>query len=309
MLGSIWQDIRQEFSSGNTVTRIIIINVVFFIAINLLKLFLLLFNGWNYESMNELFASISHAFMISSDWTYNLTHPWNVFTHMFLHIGFFHILWNMLIFYWFGRILSEDLIGDDRVLPIYLVSGLGGGLAYFLAANFLMDTGVDRSFALGASAAVMGVAIATATISPNYEMRLLFFGNIKVKYIVGVLLLLDLIGVANTPNAGGPFGHLGGALLGWIFVQRLNSGSDWSIPINNILNRLSDFFGAIFSRRPNLRAEKNPDKSFKPGGSSKKSSDPTHQEKIDAILDKIKKSGYDSLTKEEKEFLFRASKK
>ena len=151
--------------------------------------------------------------MISSDWMHNLRHPWAIFTHMFLHIGPFHILWNMLIFYWFGRIVG-DLIGDQRVLPIYLVSGLGGALIYFLTANLL---GTVSSVALGASAAVMGTALAAAILSPDRLMHLLLLGPVKLKYIVGALILLDFISVANNPNSGGAFGHLGGALFGWLF--------------------------------------------------------------------------------------------
>ena len=305
MLGSIWQDIKQEFSYGNTVTRIIIVNVAFFVFIYLLKLMLLILHGWSPESSNSLFDTISRAFMISSDWMYNLRHPWNIFTHMFLHLGVFHILWNMLIFYWFGRIVG-DLIGDHRVLPIYLVSGLGGATAYFITANLIGNGG----FAYGASAAVMGTAVAAAVLSPDHEMHLFIFGRVKLKFIVGALLLLDLISVANDTNSGGAFGHLGGAVLGWLFVYRLGGGADWSVPINKLLTGIRNFFSALFSRRPNLKAERNPNAKFSnrkaTGG---RASDPSHQERIDAILDKIKVSGYDSLTKEEKEFLFRASKK
>jgi len=233
---------------------------------------------------------------------------------MFLHQGIFHIFWNMILLYWFGRIIG-DFIGDHRVLPIYLVSGIAGGLVYFITAN-LLAYGAGGGYALGASAGVMGVAFAAATVSPNYIIRLLFLGDIKIKYIVAVLLLLDFVGIANQDNTGGHWAHLGGALFGYLFIIQLHKGSDWSEPINSFLNRISAFFHNLFGRlkgkqsKPRVKYKKVPSspKSRK-GNVASDNVGLSHQEQLDAILDKIKESGYESLTSAEKEFLFNASKK
>jgi len=314
MFESIWNDVKREFSYGNMVTRIIIFNVVVFIAINILKLVLFISNG---GQLPEVYHTILHFFCMSSDWQFFLTHPWGLITSMFLHEGFWHILWNMLFLYWFGRIVG-DFIGNQRILPIYLLGGIAGGILYFASANLLPNLPMG-SFALGASAGVMAIVVAAGAISPDYIMRLLFIGDVKLKYIVAVLVFLDLIVIPDGGNTGGHIAHLGGAFFGWFFVFQLRNGSDWSRPVNTIIDSISNFFKGLFSgerprRKPKV-AYRNPDRpKSRPKRSSKgeaasDSNSKAHQEKLDDILDKIKESGYESLTAEEKEFLFNASKK
>ena len=309
MFSSIWEDIKREYNYGNMVTRIIIVNVGVFIFVNLLWVFLRIFSGWETPGFYTAFLQF---FEISSDWFHNLTHPWVVITHMFLHEGFWHILWNMLFMYWFGRIVG-DFIGNQRVLPLYLLGGLVGGFVYFLSVNLLPYGGGGVSYALGASAAVNAFVVAAAVISPDYEMRLLLLGNIKLKYIAAALILLDLIGMAGNINTGGHFAHLGGAAFGWIFVQQLRRGTDWSIPVNQALDTLNHLYKELTAKlkgksRPRPRVVyRNTEKersSFKRGNRRSDDYDMSYQERLDAILDKIKQSGYDSLTQEEKEFLF-----
>ena len=315
MLQSIWDDVRREFNVGNMVTRIIIINMVVFVSINLLWIILRVGSGWETP---EVYYTIRNFFLISADWKHNLLHPWSIITHAFFHEGFWHILWNMLFMYWFGRIVG-DFIGNQRILPIYLLGGIVGGVTYFLSSNLLpYDSG---QYALGASGAVMAIVVAAGTISPDYIMRLLFLGDVKLKYIVAVLVFIDLIGMAGTSNTGGHFAHLGGALFGYIFVRQLREGNDWSIPVNRILDKISDFYQNLTSSQKKRRGPrvvyKNPVKTKKATHSSKSKrgesvsdyEDLSHQEQLDAILDKIKQSGYESLSEEEKEFLFNASKK
>lgn len=314
MFQSIWEDVKREFGYGNMVTRIIIINVAVFVLINLVKLILYISNG---GVPSPAFENILNFFCMSADWRFVLTHPWVPFTSMFLHEGFWHILWNMLFLYWFGRIVG-DFIGNQRILPIYLLSGLMGALFYFVSENILAS-GNPQSFALGASGAVMGIVVASAVISPDYIMRLLFLGDVKLKYIVMVLVFLDLISIANDINTGGHFAHLGGVAMGWIFVRQLRDGNDLAMPINNFFKKVSNLFKGVTEssepRRGPRMAYKNPNKSKRSTARRSKGESITdddalsHQEQVDAILDKIKQHGYESLSEEEKEFLFNASKK
>ena len=310
MLASIWEDVKREFSYGNMVTRLIIINLVFFVLINLVKILMYVYGG---GVLPDSYETVLHFFCISSDWKHDLLHPWTVFTSMFLHEGFWHILWNMLFLYWFGRIVG-DFIGNHRVFPIYLLGGLTGALIFFLSANFLPYGGEATRYALGASAGVMAIVVAAGVISPDYIMRVLLIGDVKLKYIVVLLLFLDLMSIAQDSNTGGHFAHLGGAFFGWFFITRLRAGDDWSEPVNNMQQRLSDFFTNINSkakgeaRKPKMvYKNKNVGHRSRSRGTDSKYS--SHQEELDSILEKIKKDGYESLSKDEKEFLFKASKK
>lgn len=313
MLRSIWEDVKREFSYGNMVTRIIIVNIAVFVFINLVWIILRLTHAWETP---PIYYKFIHQFMLSSDWKHNLLHPWVIITSMFAHEGFFHILWNMLFMYWFGRIVG-DFIGNQRILPIYLLGGIFGGLAYFITVNLLpYGAGPGPQYALGASAAVMAIVVASGTIAPDYIMRLLFLGDIKLKYIVGALVFLDMIGMARNINTGGYFAHLGGALFGYIFVRQLQAGNDWALPVNRLLDRIMTFFRGLTSSEPVRRGPRvvyrNTSKNRRTTrgkGKAASDNDLSHQEQLDAILDKIKRSGYDSLSEEEKEFLFNASKK
>ncbi len=292
------------------VTRIILWNAGVFLVFFLLYVGLKISSGWH---LPPLYHKIVYFFSISNDWKHNLTHPYVIFTHMFLHIGFFHVFFNMLLFYYFGSIVG-DFLGNHRILPLYLLGGLAGALMYFVSINVLGYGGGGAHYAYGASAAVMATVIAAGVLSPDYIMNLVLLGPVKIKYIVAVLFLIDLGGVAGEINTGGHFAHLGGALFGWLFVWQLRNGNDWSVPVNKVLFRIQDFFKKIAdpSRRPRPKmVYKNPDTSKKSsaGKSSPTRESRSHQEAVDKILEKIKASGYESLTSEEKEFLFKASKK
>lgn len=314
MLDSIWKDIKKEFSYGNMVTRIIFVNIGFFISVYLVKLILRGFYG-NEPAFHTAFEQFSNFFSLSGNILFDLTHPWVFFTHMFLHFGFFHILWNMLFLYWFGRIVG-DFIGNQRVLPLYLLGGLAGAIAYVVFANLAYG---GQGFAYGASGAVNAIVVAAAVISPDYNMRLLFFGDVKLKFIAAIVVLLSIMGIADLTNTGGNVAHLGGALFGWFFILKLREGNDLSIPVNRVLDRIMRFFKKVPEmaksqpkRGPRMAyksANKERSRSRGRGSAISDEHNLSHQEKIDAILDKIKKTGYDSLSSEEKKFLFNASKK
>ena len=313
MFQSIWEDLKLAFRQGNMVIRLILINVAVFIIMALLPIFLNMIYGLE----NEALIEIQKFFSINADWKFNLTHPWVIFTHMFLHAGFWHLFWNMVLLYWFGRI-TGDLLGDRHILPLYLIGGLVGGLIYFLSANLMPDAYMIGTYALGASAAVMAIVVAAGVTAPEYMLHLILIGPVRLKFIVGILILVDVIGLGSVGgNTGGNFAHLGGALLGYFYIYQLRTtGSDWSIPVNVFFDSITGLFKGKGAKIRNMNtggreyqtAEKRT--SSKKGSASSKASQgaPSHQEQLDAILDKIKDQGYDSLSSEEKEFLFNASK-
>lgn len=306
MLDSIVNDIRSQFRSGNMITRLIIINIGFFALLYLVKITMILFSGGQHE---YAFQNLLGFLAVHSSISFDLTHPWVLITHMFMHIGFWHLLFNMLLLYWFGRIVG-DLIGDDKPLAIYILGGFSGMILYIIGSQFIIGLG---SMAFGASAAVMAFAVASATIAPNYSMRLILIGNVRLKYIVLVLLVLDLIGIANMSNTGGHIGHLGGAFFGWLFVYLLRAGMDLSVPINNAVYWLSSLFtgsNAYKGRsKQSLKVEhvsKNisMDRKRNPASTQEELS---REDRIDRILEKIRRKGLDSLSQEEKDVLKDAS--
>jgi len=189
MLTSVVNDFKNTFRSGNMVSKIILVNVVIFIIINLIQVF----DFQSNVDPNSIAKRILNWLSIPSDPLKLIRQPWSILTHMFLHIGFWHIIWNMLIMYWFGRIVG-DLIGDRRILPIYILGGLLGALIFMLHVLVMGDNYPAGAYAHGASAAVMAIVWSTAMISPDYRMHLLFLGAVKIKYIaLGLLFIWDAL--------------------------------------------------------------------------------------------------------------------
>lgn len=302
MFDSIVKDIRREFSIGNVVTRLILINVFVFIAVNATSLIL---NLSNQGEVPPVYRDIVNFFCVSSDIWHNLTHPWVFITSIFLHEGLWHLLWNMLFLYWFGRIVG-DLLGDRRVLPIYLLGGVFGGIIFWASAQVLPYLGGQTGYLLGASGAVMAIVVVSGMIAPDYSFRLLLIGDVKLKYIVMALILIDLFAIGGY-NTGGHFAHIGGIIMGWIFVSQLRSGNDWSEGVNNVVDKVENLFRAekvpaTTARQTRLVVKRN----YKKKDTSQMS--PTEvQSRVDSILDKIKDKGYNSLTDEERDFLHNAS--
>jgi membrane associated rhomboid family serine protease len=311
MFTSIWTDIRREYEYGSMLTRVIIVNVVVFLLVNAIMLGFFIFNR---GIIPDIFNQAIHVFCLGKSWKHNLYHPWVIFTHMFLHQGLFHLLWNMLYLYWFGHIVG-DLIGNHRIFPIYLLGGLAGGLVFFLSANYFPNIG---EYALGASAAVMAVAMTAGVMAPDYIIRLVIFGEIRLKYIVAVLVLIDLIGVATTTNSGGHLAHIGGAIMGYIYASQLRSGTDLAIPINRIIEVLTSWFQFLLPVKSKVRRPgphlvyRNKSTVVKPSARTDTAGSNAvadgDQARLDHILDKIRLSGYDSLSEEEKQFLLKMSK-
>ncbi len=308
MFESIWQDVQQQFRSGTRVTQIILVNLAVFILVNILRLITLGIPG------SDAYTGTMHFLELSNDWVHNLTHPWTLLTYGFLHEGFWHIGWNMLLFYWFGRIVG-DLIGDDRILPIYLWGALAGGLLFWATAAFMPYGAGGTLYLLGASGAVMATIVAAAVIAPEYAIRLILLGEVRLKYIALVLVLLDVFAFGNTGNQGGHFAHIGGALMGYFFVAQLQSGRDLAVPVNRVFDATQRFFGSFRggARRPRRR----PTIAYRRGEPAGESNapqsgarprNPDTQERLDVILEKIKAAGIESLSPEERDFLYQASR-
>ena len=291
MIDSLLEDIKAQFRYGNMIVKLILVNLFVFVLFT----FIGVFTPGGMTS--EAYINIKHFFALPGDLGMLLKRPWTIFTHMFLHAGFGHIFWNMLILFWFGRIFG-DLMGDQRVLPLYFAGGLAGAIFYLIFANLISPYG---GVAMGASAAVMAVVVASGFIAPHYRIHMLFIGQVKLMYIVAALLFFDLAMIGQNNNTGGHFAHLGGALLGGFYITYMH---------RNGVDFLSGI-GSFFEKKPENQNSGRPTKVVKmhqPSRSTRTRTTQTSEETVDRILEKIKISGVSSLTKEEKDVLDRASK-
>lgn len=295
MLKSIWDDMNREFRYGTAVTRIIIVNVIVFVVFVMAQIIIKGINPTLYQDM-------LHFFCMSALPIELLTHPWGLLTSLFLHQDFGHILWNMLAFFWFGRVVG-DLLGDHRILPLYLLGGIAGNVLFFVSSQF-----IPLSFySLGASGAVMAMMACGAYIAPNYRFNVLLIGPVKLQYIALALIILDLLSVSQNSNTGGHIAHLGGAAMGFFFGYALQNG----IAIDKPINQIIFFFKRLFSLTPPKKVVKRPFQTAQTGQNRPKMArtegGASDEDRLDKILEKIKDKGYDSLTAEEKKFLFDAS--
>lgn len=287
---SFTEEVKSVFTkSGNGLTRIILINSVVFLLVNIIE-----------QSLR--FSKSEHSLLywlaLPGNPLLALTHAWTFITYMFLHEGLLHILFNMLWLYWLGKIFLEYL-GSKRLVAVYFLGGISGGLLFLLTA-ILFPLHFTNTFLLGASAGVMAVVIATAVLLPNYVIHLLFFGPVKLKYLALVSFILTSV-IDISQNTGGKISHIGGALFGALFTLQHKKGSDITKPVN----RFFDWIVSLFSKKSKIKV------SYRKGVSDEEYNlnQKVKQQKIDNILDKISKSGYESLTKEEKDFLFKTSGK
>ncbi len=294
MRHSLWHEIRNFFLRGSVLARLIGVNVAVFILINLVRVFLFLLN------IDGAGDQITQFLGISSNIHVILHRPWTIITYMFVHIEFFHILFNMIVLYVGGRLFS-DFIGKDRLTATYLVGGLVGGLFYVAAFNVfpVFQDVVAFGLAIGASASVLSVFIAIAVYMPDYQLPLLLLGRIRLKYIAIFFVVLDIISI-DKGNPGGHIAHLGGAFWGFIYATLLKSGRDPALVIGFYLDK----FSKLFRSKPSFRVEYNRERPVTDDDYNRQRAE--NQQKIDKILDKISQSGYDSLTREEKDLLFRS---
>lgn len=288
---NIFDEIVDSFKKGGTLVKLIYINLGVYLVFNLLLVFFFLAGA---KDSFQLFYYLA----VPAQITNLLARPWTVFTYMFFHEGFLHILFNLLWLYWLGNIFLHYK-SERELLGVYIMGGIAGAALYILFFNMfpVFAESLPISYALGASAAVYAVVFAIATYKPNLSLNLMFIGPVKLKYIVTFLVVIDIISIAGT-NAGGHIAHIGGALFGSFFIITQRKGINllrpilWLIGIwesNNPIRRKPKM--KVDYRRTADDMEYNRIKAEK-------------QKEIDAILDKISKSGYDKLTAEEKKTLF-----
>ncbi len=298
-------EIKNSFRNANVLYRLIFINVAIFIILGVWFVVLRLFTQG--VTLDYLRMSFDNRYvkylMIPSLPSELLSRPWTVITYMFTQTNLFHVLFNMLVLYWFGKIFLQYLSGN-QLLSTYLLGGLFGAILYIIFINsFPGLRGYLGGSMLGASAAVMAIVVAISFYVPNYTIYMLFLGPVRLKYVAIGFIVIDILLIASD-NAGGNIAHLGGALYGFLFVSRLKKGKDTGTHVSWIVNKA----GSLFKRKPKLNVAYR-----KPSG---KTSDEEYnrnkiqqQKEIDRILDKIAKGGYESLTKSEKETLFKMSDK
>jgi membrane associated rhomboid family serine protease len=291
----IWDNIKKTIREGSNLTRLIYINVVVFIVISIGSII-------GYLLKNEgLAVTILNLLSVPSSLNSLLLRPWTIITYMFTHKDILHILFNMLWLYWFGMIFLEYL-DQKKLVAVYLLGGVSGAIVYIISFNVfpVFADIVSESVAIGASASVMAIVIAAAVYVPDYQVNLLFFGRIKIKYIALLIFIFTSV-MDFSVNSGGKLAHIGGALLGYLYIIQLRQGRD----IGKWINRIIDFFTTIFKPRKKIRVTyKKPVTDY-----DYRKAKADHQEKINKILDKISKAGYDSLTREEKDLLFSESQK
>ena len=268
--------INLYISGLNIVEKIILFNITLYLLPFVLKTVLFLFNIKG--------LSIVNWFTIDATLSEFILKPWSILTYGFIHGSFSHIFWNMLILYYFGNIL-KNIFGEKLILNLFLSGIVAGGLTYLISYNlFPVFKGVN-SVMIGASAGVMSVLFFLAAYDPQYRIRIIFF-DIKILYIALFLFFYDIIQIPLN-NSGGHIAHIGGALWGYYYSVKYNNGSD-------LVNSILSYFKKNTNNKPSVKS-KTDNKSF-------------NQDKIDEILDKISDSGYDSLTKSEKEYLFKVGK-
>ncbi len=287
----IFIKLKRQFFDGTVLAKLLIINIGVFVILSAFNVGFALFGSsiMGFVQYFELPASFVKA----------LIQPWSLLTYMFLHIDFLHLLFNMLWLFWFGQIFLRRFT-ERQLLVIYLMGGVAGGLLYMLSYNIfpLFSESVLYSYMLGASASVLAIVVASAMAMPEERVMLMFLGEVKLKYIAIFAVAMSFFNMTSS-NAGGNIAHIGGALLGFIFITRLKSGKDITRGVALFIDKMVD----LLKTSPRMKASK--------GGAQKKNSatSRTNQQEIDAILDKVRISGYESLTKEEQQKLFDSNKR
>lgn len=297
---SFWSEIKARFNGGDALIRLLFVNIGVFVIINLYLLTLYLF-----KLGPAAFLGDNLALAASSDWKIMLARPWSIVTHMFAHIQFGHFLFNMVALYFMGQ-LFVALKGSKRLLTLYILGGLSGYLLFAISMNvfdvFNSNHGV---YVLGASAAVMAITVASATLQPKREIYL--FGAIKMElmWLAAILILLDLASVRSGINSGGHIGHIGGAIFGFFYARQLQKGKEMGSWLTRLLDKLSGLFS-----KGRMHVVSNTQQHSRPKTDEQFNIEKKERERrTDEILDKISRSGYDSLSKSEKEFLFKNAQK
>ena len=280
-----------QFKQSNTLNKLIYVNLAVFVVVKAVDIVLMVAGAHEPNPVVGFLAAYAGGHNL-------LTHPWGVVTYMFLHQGFLHILFNLLWLFWFGRIFSEYFTGR-QLLNVYICGGIAGALLFILAFNVFDIFDASVSMAIGASAAVYAIVLATAVYVPNYTVYVMFLGQVKIKWIALFCVISD-IAMLESGNAGGHIAHIGGAIFGACYTLALRRGTD----IAGWVGRIIDGVSGLFHRKPKMKVSYRRSESDYDYNARKHN----EQKEIDAILDKIAKSGYNGLTEDEKRTLFRNSR-
>src|SRR5688500_9062766 len=276
----MFEEFKSAFTRYNNAhIQLIIINVVMFVVFGVVMVIL------QVSQFDSVWEVVHNQFAIPARFAEFVTRPWTLITYMFMHdlSGILHILFNMLILYWFGRLFVEYL-GSDKLIAVYLLGGLAGGIAYLLAYNtipfFVSQAETYRIGMVGASASVNAIVVAAATLIPNYTFFLLLIGPVRIKYIAAVIVFLSFLGTVGD-NAGGNIAHLGGALMGFVYMKQLHAGVNWGGWITMTLQWFKD----LFKEKPKVKVSYRKERSSAKPPAAEKAG--YTQEEIDRILDKI----------------------
>ena len=302
---SILDDFKNAWHKPNNgLAQLIIINVAVFVILGVIAVI-------STFTSDALFGVVYKQFTIPAPISEFITRPWTIITYAFAHsfTNLWHIIMNMLVLYWFGRVFV-DFLGSQKLINLYVLGAIAGGLTYLLAYNMIPFYSERINLfdgMVGASAAVYAISVATATFWPDHRFYLIFFGPVKIKYLVAIYLFFSFLGSVGA-NAGGNLAHLGGALIGFIYAKQIGKGKDIGAWVFKSMEFIKSFFVSSPKIKVSHRQAGSKSRSSKTSSTTKSKMTYT-QDEIDKILDKISESGYDSLSKDEKEKLFNASKK
>ena len=289
---------------GNALVMLIAINLVVFVLFK----FIYIFYFFSYTpdvAKASYFADLTKNLALPANLHALVRKPWTLVTHMFYHEDVWHIISNMLWLWAFGYIM-QDITGNKKIIPVYIYGALAGAIAFIAAYNLIPSFKDQLPFqsALGASAGIMGIAVATTIIAPGYRIFPMLNGGIPLWVLTMIFVIIDLATIPGT-NSGGHIAHLAGALAGFLFIYMLRRGYDGS----EWMNHFYDWVNNLFNPDKPAKGKRLRDELFyKTGAQPYKKTPNLTQQKIDEILDKISQKGYSHLTEEEKELLKRASK-
>jgi len=300
---AIIDDIKRNYLQGSMLLRLIFINIGVFVLLHVIVIGAMLFN---------MGGDVLQWVELPSDLMLLARRPWTLLTYMFAHYSLLHILFNMLWLYWLGRIFME-FFSPKQLTGVYLLGGWGGAVLYLLAYNLLPHFVGSQGLLLGASASVIAIVVATAVFVPDYKIGLLFLGEVSIKWIAIVTVAIDLLGL-DAGNLGGSIAHIGGALVGAWFALRIKGGHDITRPLNALIDTIVGMFNGRSFKMPRFKRPQHSKHSQPAAGkdgaaTGHRPADVVSEEELDVILGKIKAAGYDALTDEEKDKLFKASRR
>lgn len=292
----IWSGIKSSFKQGSALTRLIYINIGFFLVIKVVAVLFVLAGQQGVDGMILPYLGVP---ALPERLLYT---PWTIITYMFTQFGFLHLLFNMLWLYWFGSIFMNTFSGS-KLTGVYILGGISGAIVYIAAYALFPAFELERyqSWAIGASASVMAIVFAVCTYLPNHKIYVFLIGPVKLIHLALFTAIIDLLSIPSG-NAGGHIAHLGGALFGYLFTLSLRRNFDLTGGLSSLLDKISN--NRLFKKRKmKVKYKKKvSDMTDVEYNEFKKRKD----ERINNILDKISKHGYESLTKEEKEILFKS---